>query len=80
MQKYVVDFIYAGNVAAQDTHPYSVLIFDCKCLMHSFEEAHLRHIHCERNFSHSLEKLFFGCIFRICFSPPFVVNQLLTDI
>ena len=39
--KIVIDLISAENVAAQDAHPYSALIFDCRCLMHSFEEAHL---------------------------------------
>ncbi len=82
--KVVVDLISVENVATQDTHPYSALIFDCRCLMHSFEEAHLRHVHRECNFSTDLlskARNFSSNVFSEFVSPPhFVVSQLLADI
>jgi ribonuclease HI len=48
--KAVVDLIIADNATSQDSHPYSALIFDYRFLMHTFEEAHLHHVHRERNF------------------------------
>ena len=81
--KVIVDLIYE-NVAAQNAHPYNALIFDCRCLMHSFKKAHLCHVYRNVILEHGSfvqrEKLFFKCIFRICFSPSFVVSQLLTNI
>ena len=82
--KVVVDLISAENVAAQDAHPYSALIFNCRCLVHSFEEAHLRHVHRECNFGMDLlskARNFSSDVFSKFVSPlPFVVSQLLVDI
>jgi ribonuclease HI len=81
--KVVVDLISVENAVAQDAHPYSALIFDCRCLMHSFEEAHLRHVHRERNCSADLlskTRNFSSDVFSEFVSPPpFVVIQLLAD-
>jgi hypothetical protein len=71
--KVVVDLIYAENVAAQDAQPYSALVFDCRCLMYSFEEAHLCHVHRERNFSTDLlskARNFSSDVFSEFVSPP----------
>jgi ribonuclease HI len=66
------------------SHPYSVLINDCRCLIQSFDEATIQHAHRESNFcadllakeGHNLAKPF--SVFS--YPPHFVVSQLLADI
>jgi hypothetical protein len=51
--------------------------------MHSFEEAHLQHVHRERNFSADLlskaRNFSSDVISEFVSPPPFVVSQLLAD-
>ena len=82
--KAVVDLIIVDNAMSQDSHPYSALISDYRFLMHTFEEAHLHHVHLERNFCADLSSKTRNNsldVFSEFVSPPsYVVSQLLIDI
>ena len=80
----MVDLIQSIDSVSLDSHPYSALITDCRYLMLSFEEAHLRHVHRECNFSADLlskvRNNSLDVYLEFVAPPSFVVSQLLADI
>jgi hypothetical protein len=66
------------------SHPFSVVIIDCRSLIHSFEEAWLLHTHYEGNFCADLlakegSKALIS--YAELFSrPSIIVSQLMADI
>jgi hypothetical protein len=52
--KSMVDLLRPVNVDNTASHPYSALINNCKCLILSFEETILHHVHHKSNFCTNL--------------------------
>ena len=82
--KSVVDFIQSIDSISLDSHPYSILIIDCKYLILSFEKAHLCHVHRECNFSADLlskaRNNSLDVYLEFVAPHSFIVSQLLVDI
>jgi hypothetical protein len=64
--------------------PYNALMYYCRYLVLSFEEAHLRHIHCKENSCADLlvtaGNNILGLFLQMIYPSSFVVSQLLADI
>jgi ribonuclease HI len=83
--KAVIDLLKPVPRTPFVTHPYSALIDDCRCLLHTFERVVIQHAHRESNFCMDLlakegNNLLDSCAIVIYASPPsFVVSHLLAD-
>ena len=45
----VANLISSENIERNSTHPYSVIIINCRSLLHHFEEARVKHVHRKAN-------------------------------
>ena len=45
----VANLFSSENIERNSTHPYSAIIINCRSLLHHFDEARVKHAHCEAN-------------------------------